>query len=127
MATDVITFTCALTLANGDLDGLTIPARTFKIDQATAVPTHVGGTQTIGFAAHEALDITGLTTLGVAYFRNRDASNFAEIGVDVAATFYPLVRLNPGEGWAFRLSQGITPYAQADTGAVVLQREILDD
>jgi len=123
---DEITFTMALTLANGELDSLSIPARTDKITQATAVPSRVGGNQTIGFAAHEALVLTDLTTLGVAYFRNRNATNFVQIGVDVSGTFYPLVRLNPGEGWAFRLAQGITPYAQADTGAVVLQREILD-
>jgi len=119
--------TCALTLANGDLDSMVIPSRTHRITQNTAVPTRVGGNQTIGFAAHEALVVTDLTTLGVAYFRNRDATNFVQIGVDVGATFYPLVRLNAGEGWAFRLSQGITPYAKADTGNVVLQREILDD
>jgi hypothetical protein len=123
---DEITWTCGLTLANGDLDGMTIPSRSMKITQATAVPSRVGGNQTIGFAAHEALVLTGLTTLGVAYFRNRAPANFVQIGVDVDGTFYPLVRLNAGEGWAFRLAQGITPYAKADTGAVVLQREILD-
>jgi len=123
---DEITFTMALTLANGDLDSLTIPARTQKITQSTAVPTRVGGNQTIGHATHEALDLTGLTTLGVGYFRNRHASRFVQIGVDVDGTFYPLVRINAGEGWPFRLAQGITPYAQADTGAVVLQREIMD-
>ena len=126
MANEIVV-TTALTLTNGDLDSMTIPARTQQITQATAVPTRVGGNQTIGFAAHEALVLTDLTTNGVAYFRNRAPANFVQIGVDVAATFYPLVRLNAGEAWVFRLSQGITPYAQADTGAVVLQREILDN
>ena len=124
---DEITVTLAVTLANGDLDSLTIPSRTMRIDQATAVPSRVGGNQTIGFAAHEALALTDLTTLGVAYFRNRAPVNFVQMGVDVGGTFYPLVRFNPGEGWAFRLAQGITPYVKADTGAVVLQREILDN
>lgn len=121
-----ITVSQALTVSNGNLMSLTIPARTYQITQATAVPARVGGTQTIGFAAHEELALTDLTTLGVAYFRNRNATNFVEIGVDVSGTFYPLVRLNANEGWMFRLSQGITPYAKADTGAVVLEREILD-
>jgi len=119
--------TTSLTLTNGDIAGLTVPARTVQITQNTAVPARVGGTQTIGFAAHEALSITDLTTNGVAHFRNRDAANFVQIGVDVAATFYPLVRLNAGEEWVFRISQGITPYAQADTGAVIIDRDILDD
>jgi len=124
---DEITWTCGLTLANGNLDSMTIPSRSLKITQATAVPSRVGGNQTIGHAAHEALALTDLTTLGVAFFRNRSATNYVQIGVDVDGTFYPLVRINPGEGWAFRLAQGITPYAQANTAAVVLQREILDN
>lgn len=122
-----ITITQALTLANGELDSLTIPARTFWVTQNTAVPVRVGGNQTIGFAAHEALALTDITTNGWAYFRNRDAAHFVQIGVDVTGTFYPLVRLNAGESCMFRLSQGITPYAKADTAAVVLSRDILDD
>ena len=122
-----IRFLSGLEFENGDLDSLSINNRVQLITQNTAVPTRVGGNQTIGFAAHEALAITDLTTLGVARFRNRDATNFVQIGVDVAATFYPLVRLNADKEWTFRLSQGITPYAKADTAAVVLQREILDD
>ena len=122
-----ITFTASFSNANGNLDSLTIPSRVQQITQSTAVPFRVGGTQLIGFAAHETLDVTGLTTLGMCYFRNRDPSNFVEIGVDVGGTFYPLVRLNAGESCVFRLSQGIAPYAQADTGNVILERELLDN
>lgn len=122
-----IKITTAMQFANGNLDSLTIPTRTQKITQNTAAPARAGGSQTIGFAAHEALVVTDITTLGVAHFRNRDATNFVQIGVDVAGTFYPLVRLNAGEEWIFRLSQGITPYAKADTAAVILTRDILDD
>jgi len=124
---DELTITQALTLANGNLDTLTIPARTFKVTQNTAVPSRVGGNQTIGFAAHEALTLTDLTANGWAHFRNRAPTNFVQIGVDVDGTFYPLVRLNAGESCMFRLAQGVTPYAKADTGAVVLTRDILDD
>ena len=122
-----ITVTLALKVANGDLQSMSVPSRSYGITQNTAAPARVGGTQTIGFAAHEALDLTDLTTNGVAHFRNRDAANFVQIGVDVGATFYPLVRLNFGEEWVFRLSQGVTPYAKADTAAVILERDILDD
>lgn len=122
-----IKITTSINYAKGDLDSLYLPPRNQSITQNTAAPTRVGGNQTIGFAAHEAIVLTDLTTNGWAYFRNRDAANFVQIGVDVAATFYPLVRLNAGEGCLFRLSQGITPYAKADTAAVILQREILDD
>ena len=122
-----IVVTYGLKLANGDLDSMLIPTRQVSITQNTAAPARVGGTQTIGFAAHEALALTDLTTNGVAHFWNRDATNFVQIGVDVAATFYPLIRLNAGEGCIIRLSQGVTPYAKADTAAVILQRDILDD
>ena len=128
MATaNAIKITTSMTYANGNLASLTIPSRSQSLTQNTAAPARAGGSQTIGFAAHEALVVTDITTLGVASFRNRDATNFVEIGVDVAATFYPLVRLNANESWIFRLSQGITLYAQADTAAVILDRDILDD
>lgn len=117
----------SLDLANGDLDSLKIPMHNMSITQNTAAPARVGGTQTIGNAAHEALVVTDLTTLGWAHFRNRDATNYVEIGVDVAATFYPVVRLNAGESCIFRLAQGATVYAQANTAAVILERNILDD
>lgn len=121
-----IRVTTSLTYANGDLGSLTVAARTQSITQNTAAPARVGGTQTIG-TTEEALDLTDLTTNGVARFRNRDDANFVEIGVKPAATFYPMVRLNAGEEYIFRLSQGITPYAQADTAACILDRDILDD
>jgi len=121
-----ITITTALRYENGDLGGLTVPSRTQKIDQNTAAPSRVGGCQTIG-TTEEAIALTDLTTNGVARFRNRDATNFVEIGVKPAATFYPLVRLNADEECIFRLSQGITPYAKADTAACILDRDILDD
>ena len=124
---DEITVSTSLKLANGDLATMTIASRTQQITQNTAAPARAGGTQTIGFAAHEALVVTDLTTVGVARFRNRDAANFVEIGVDVSGTFYPVVRLNFGEEWIFRLSQGVTYYAQADTAAVIMDRDILDD
>jgi len=124
---DEITVTQALGLANGALDSFSIPAYTFRVTQSTAVPVRVGGSQVIPHTEHVALTTTGLTTLGIGYFRNRSATNFVQIGVEVDATFYPMVRLNPGEAWMFRFAQGITPYAQANTAAVVLQREILDN
>ena len=127
---DEIKVTTSLSYSNGTsgaLGSLTVSARSQSITQNTAAPTRAGGTQTIGFAAHEALVVTDITTLGWARFRTRDAANFVQIGLDVAAAFVPLVRLNAGEECVFRLSQGITVYAQADTGAVIMDRDILDD
>jgi hypothetical protein len=97
------------------------------VDLAAAAPNMAGGTQAIGFAAHEAIALGDVATNGWAFFRNLDATNFVEIGLDVGATFYPLVRLNAGEAAVLRLAQGVAPYAQADTGAVVLEKWILDN
>jgi hypothetical protein len=123
---DEITVSVGLNLLNGDKDSLTISPYTFAITQATAKPVRVGGSQVIGHAAHEALALADLTTPGVCYLRNRDATNFVQIGVDVSGDFYPLIKLMPGDAWIIRLPASVTPYAKADTAAVVLQREILD-
>ncbi len=50
-----------------------------------------------------------------------------QIGADVAAAFVPVVRLNAGEGCVWRMSEALTPYAKADTAAVILERLIIDD
>lgn len=126
MAGEIIV-TAGLRLANGDLDSTNIGPDTFSITQNTAAPVRVAGSQSIGFAAHEALTVTDLTTLGVGYLRNRDDTNFVEVGLDVGGTFYPLLRINANEAYPVRFSQSATVYAKADTAAVILERVILDD
>jgi hypothetical protein len=121
-----INMTMALTLANGDLDSMTIPARTLAITQNTAAPVRVAGTQIIG-TTEEALTVTDLTTPGVCYLRNRNATNYVEIGVVPDATFYPLIKLKAGEMAMFRITGSVTPYAKANTGACIVERVILDD
>lgn len=88
-----------------------------------------GGVQEIGFAAHEAVALGDLTTEGYAIFRNLDDTNFLELGIDVAAAFEPVARLEPGEIALYRISQdaGATPYAQANTAACNLEYMILED
>ena len=88
-----------------------------------------GGIQEIGFGAHQALVVTNLTDEGWAIFRNLDATNFVELGIDVGAVFKPFIRLEPGEPALFRLSPDAvaTPFAQADTGNVLLEYMILEN
>ena len=75
------------------------------------------GAQNIGYAAHEAIAISGdIATAGWAYFRNLDATNFVQIGVDVSAAFVPLIKLLPGEACVLRLATTAV-YAKADTAA----------
>jgi hypothetical protein len=67
----------------------------FNADQSAAGgPSN--GVQAIGIS-HEAIGITDITNLGYAKFKNLDQANFVEIGIDVAAVFYPFIKLLPGE------------------------------
>ena len=97
-----------------------------KFDQTGTNDIHA--TQSIGFAASEAIVVTDIGTLGYALFMNRDATNFVEIGDVPVATFVPFVKLKPGEFAVMRLSDSITLLsAQADTAAVDLESWIIED
>lgn len=102
-------------------------AKNFRATLSAASPNMGAGAQSIGFAAHEAVAVGDVSTLGWAFFQNLDTTNYVELGVDVAATFYPLARLNAGESCVLRLAQGITLYAKANTAAVRLNYAILDN
>ena len=100
-------------------------------DQYTADQTSVPlggapGVQNVG-TTHEVLGISGLLNLGIAYFKNLDETNFVDIGVDVASTFYPLIRLLPGESTVFRFTATATPYLKADTAPVRVQGTVYED
>ena len=82
-------------------------------------------TQEIGFAAAEALNVGEITTVGWAYFRNLDATNYVQIGYDDTG-FKPTIKLKAGEYCVCRLGQD-APYAQADTGAVDLEYILIED
>ncbi len=79
----------------------------------------VRNVQSIGFAAHAALDLGSVATPGFAVFQNLHATNYIEVGIDVTGTFYPFLKLKAGEQGMVRL--GISaPYAKANTTAVDL-------
>jgi len=85
-----------------------------------SIPTTAGGT---------ALSLDGITiaTAGYAFFRNIDATYYIEIGVQVAGTFYALVKLKAGEVALLRMNQTNAPYARANGTAANLQYTILAD
>lgn len=94
--------------------------------QPTMTGTNVtAGCQAIGFAAHETIPVTDVGTPGWAYFKNTDATNFVQIGTDVAAAFVPFVKLLANEECVLRLGT-TAPYAKADTASVDLQYVILE-
>jgi hypothetical protein len=106
---------------------------TLNISASKKVTIAVAGThkqltvQDIGFAAHEAIALAGdLGTPGMAMFTNLDETNFVELGLEVAATFYPFAKLLPGEtAGPFRI--GGTLFAKADTAACELDVVIIEE
>ena len=82
-----------------------------------SIPTTAAGTALVIAAGVAAAG-------GWAWFRNLDTTNYVAIGVQVAGAFYPLARLNAGEACVFRLGV-ITPYALANTAAVILEHDIM--
>ena len=81
--------------------------------------------QAVG-TTHEALVVGDLVSAGTAYFTNLDATNFVQIGVEVAATFYPVIKIEAGktEG-PFRIAT-LSLFAKADTAAVNLDSFITE-
>lgn len=86
-----------------------------------SIPTTAAGTALVVAAA--------VSTLGWARFRNVDATNYIEVGVQHSGTtFMPFVRCNINEPASeVRLAQGITLFARANTGAALLEIEIIED
>ena len=83
------------------------------------------GVQVIG-TTHETVAGDGVTSQGFAFFKNLDNTNFCDVGVDVAATFYPLMRIPPGESFLVKLSPSATIYAKADTASIRLDVSIFE-
>ena len=83
-----------------------------------SIATTAGGTAVTIAAA--------VGTAGFAFFRNLDATNFVEVGVESGGTFYPLLKLKPGECALGRLTT-TSVYARANTGAVLLETIVVED
>jgi len=122
---DEITLRWNLTADKGNLYRRKAP-ESQSITLTASSPAVAAGVASIGFAAHEAIPLGDVAAVGLAWFTNLDATNYVELGVQVTATFYPFVKLLPGESYCFRLGSS-APYAQANTAAVKLEYEILDN
>lgn len=114
-----ITVNGALRVLKGDLDyRFSTGSLQFNMSGDAAS----GGVQAIGTSAHEALTIntTDLTSAGWCYFRNLDATNYVDLGIDDGGTFEAFGRLYPGE-FAFIPLATTAPYAKANSASVNLQ------
>lgn len=101
----------------------------FRIDGANATADLAGvrvnrTVQNIG-TTYEAIAVGDLATVGFAFFKNLDATNYVEVGGENSATFVPVLRLLPGEtAGPVRLS--VAPHARANTAAVNLDVTICE-
>lgn len=116
-----ITLAATLQLENGNLKD---ERKLTRLQATQTTADSAGGSQSIGFAAHEAIALGDVSTAGYVYIRNIDGTNFVEIGVDGAGTFYPCVKLLAGEVALFRA--GGVLYAKADAAAVKIDKLILE-
>lgn len=122
---DEITYLSRLAVAKGPL-AIQVPSTTQRITMTgDAVSDQV---QDIG-TTHEAIDVaSAVGTEGVAYFANLDSTNSVSIGVEVAATFYPMIMLKPTETFVVRLDPTTTLYAEASaTGGAALRTLVVED
>ena len=117
-----ITVTTGISIAKGNLTR-TIPVRTFQADMAGV--RVITNSQAVG-TTHEALVVGDLASAGYCTITNLDGTNYAELGVDVSGTFYPVVRVDAGKtAGPFRLSS-LTRHVQANAAAVNLDITIAE-
>lgn len=123
MTANAIQLSTSLTCVNGSLD-IRI-SKTKQIDQTTAKGGNPG-TVNIG-TSEEVLAFGDITSLGIVWLLNMDATNFVELGPESSGAMVAALKLKAGEGYAIRLKPGVTWRAKADTAAVNLFICALDD
>jgi len=121
---DEITVNLKLTVLKGSLSQRFDPGQlTFDMTGSVgsggiaAIPTTAAGT---------ALNVGSVTTAGWSWFRNTDSTNYIDVGVQVAGTFYPCAKLKAGEAAVLRLGTN-APYARANTATANLHYFIFQD
>lgn len=100
---------------------------TITISLVDSAQRYVAGIQTVG-TSEEALNLGEVagTTLGWAWFKNLDATNFVSIKTATSGTIF--AKLKAGEACMFRFGSGVTaPYVIADTASVRLEYTVFVD
>ena len=118
-----ISYQFQLRLANGNLEDQ-YSAPSSKADQTNA--KLIRNVQEIG-TTEEILASGDIATPGWAVFLNLDDTNFIEIGSYVGGTFYPFLKLLPGDKVLCRLGVSTSElYSKSDTAIVSLFYIIYD-
>ncbi len=74
--------------------------------------------------------LTQLTIPGLCVIKNYDATNFVQVGIDDAVTFFPLMDILPGESYVIRLANDVDTsnnlHMKADTAACEVSVEAFE-
>jgi len=118
----------ALQVANGTFEFPKVGGSQLQFDQAAPgggvpgsmeIPTTAGGT---------VVDLSELTTVGWAYFKNLDDTNYVQHGPEAAGAIVVYGRMEPGEPALFRLDPGIANLRMiANTAACLVQILVMED
>lgn len=120
---DEIQVTVGMKIANGKFK-LTLPAETVSITQA-AIGTWEA-VVSVG-TSEEDMAPVDITTLGVLWLKNLDATNYVQYGPKSAGVMVAIGRIKPGEIHTLRLEPGITIRWIANTAAVKVQAKLLEN
>lgn len=101
--------------SDGFIADLSAPTTTtgYVLSYAVTESTVVG-------AAGDTLELGGVNNPGLALFLNLDAVNYVEVGVRVSSTFYPFLKLMPGQYSGPMFLGTSAPCAVANTSPVKL-------
>lgn len=104
---DEATIRSSLQIVKGDLNYQSQPT-TFQADVSTAKGPTPGAV--LATTAGTDVDLSALTTPGLARFQNLDASNYVEVGTwdPENLLFYPLLELLPGEVQVVRIARNLS-------------------
>ena len=80
------------------------------------------GVQSIA-TSETALDLGGVTAVGIVFLQNLDPTNYVEVGTTTAVY---AVKIKAGEAFVFR-SDGNTVYCKASTAAVKVAYEVFSE
>jgi len=120
-----IKYNFALSLANGPLVDSYSPSG-LTTNQANA--RLVRNVQTLLAASSQGdiVSLGGVVVPGLAAFSNLDSANYIEIGIQVAGTFYPFLKLQAGQQSGPMFMGTTEIYGRANTGNVKMFYVIYD-
>lgn len=111
---DEITIVSGISALKTNLS-ITVPVSSYTADLSGS--RFIRNCQNIG-TTYEAITVGDVSSAGYCYIINLDSTNYVEIGREVAAAFYGVVRIDAGEkAGPFKLST-TSIFGRANTAAV---------